>query len=911
MTKNEPTTKNIGNQFEAYIGTLYQSLGYRVSYNQLLSGKQVDILAEKMIAGAGLSKLAIECKYQSKGNIGNEKIYAFMAASQPMLKNDGITKSILITNTGFTDTGSAAADNNQQVLLITQRSLEDQLFDLGSTYKPFVDIYETKDIFTEYVALNGIYSDEKEEKIKIENIEQFLKDWLSKPQDRLLTIFGDFGSGKTTVLNRIKYVFAKAYIEGKSLLKPFLVNLKEFYKYDTLDKLLTYSAIREFEREVSLELVYRQIETGQIILLLDGFDEMAQQIDTEIRMKNFLTLAPLLRQRTIITCRPSYFISKNEYIDFADQLFEKSALKDPDDQGTYKRENMGQRETFNKLSLYLSQEFVFPNRLRSLQILDIQMIEILNLSTTSIDELLERNDQKFKKVLGYGWQIVKEYLMQIYDISDLMTRPMLLQMIIKTLLSGHLELKGSKPKVGPAELYELYTSTYLEMDFQKGDSRQLFTATQRRSLAISIALLMFEQRSLEVSYEKLMEFISKHPDLKKIIGNIDGLSFEQIVADIQICSFLVSSESGNFKFAHKSFMEFFVARYLKQKMLGAKTPPEFSSMLPKEILYFLGSYRTMYHNVSLKFNKWLEIDVAQTRNDVLRRNAASAILYGGKLHEGIVWKELEISYIEFKNKTLQRAEFERVNILHVDFISANFYNNQWRTVHLKHVNFRSCEVHGSMWSTISEEMQMSGGVLSNCNLSISGKTILLDALEIKDCSMSFSGNAEIKNCKFYSGSVNWQTTFSGEIYFQECIFDHGKIIWPVKGSIINYKFSKCKFKSHHIELLDNGLPSKLFDQCWFEKCKLENFRLDVYSVKNTTFIDCSGYVLLEDRAVKEKQLEPFKQMGNLAYFKKGELYYIPQETWEKCGRDIKTFQTKINAKLGKEKTKIRTKKTPE
>ncbi|RYE58661.1 MAG: NACHT domain-containing protein [Sphingobacteriales bacterium] len=724
MNKKSPNNKITGDQFEAYIGTLYQSLGYRLTYNVQLSGQQVDILAEKNFPGAGHSKIAIECKFQTIGKIGNQKVYDFIASSDVLIRNNGVTKSIMVTNIGFTDTAWAAAEKSHLIELITQRSLEDQLFDLASTYKSFVDLYETTEIFNEYVELSGVLIDRDEVKEKVANIEKFLTDWLAQPQEKLMTVFGDFGSGKTTILNRIKYVFAKSYIQGSTNVKPFLINLKDFYKHDTLDKLLVYSALREFEKEVSLELIYRQIETGQIILLLDGFDEMAQQVDTDIRMRNFLHLAPLLSRRAIITCRPSYFVSKTEYIDYSERSSERSAFRESSDNGNYKRANMEQRELVNRLAVYLSQEFTNPKPLKTLELLDFRIIEIETLSKKSIDNYLEIYDREFKRTLGHNWITVKKHLLQIYDISDLMTRPMLLKMIVKTLVSGSLALKGKNSNIGPSALYDTYTSLYLDIDYNKGKSRQLFTVDQRRMLAMSVALLMYKQRSLEVSYKNLLDFVKSHADLRTVLGNFSDISFEQIVSDMQICTFLVASESGNFRFAHKSFMEFFVARFLKQRLIDATIPDELFTMLPKEILYFVGSFSTLEDNIHKKLEKWLKSKTINLENQTFIRNCASAILYEGGVIDSVSWENVDISYIDVVRRTFKDAKFKNVNISNVRFQNSHFFNNDWTSMHLSSVDFNGCGIHGTIWSAITQEMRIVGGEIGNSKIKISGQIVL-------------------------------------------------------------------------------------------------------------------------------------------------------------------------------------------
>jgi uncharacterized protein YjbI with pentapeptide repeats len=890
--KQNADNKIMGNNFEAYVGGLYQSLGYRVQYNVSLSGQQVDLLAEKIIPGAGESRIAIECKFQTKGNIGNQKVFDFISASKTMISSDRVTKCVMVSNTGFTDTAWAAAEKNNLIELIPVRSLEDDLFDLASTYRSFVDMYEAKDIFSEYVALNGTYYDGDHLKKPVSNVESFVSEWMNVTHHRFMMIFGDFGSGKTTLLNRVKYVFAKAYIEGRSSLKPFLINLKDFYKYDTVDKLLTYSAIREFQKDISLQLIYRQIESGQMILLLDGFDEMAQQIDTDVRMRNFLYLSPFLRQRAVITCRPSYFISKSEYINYSDRLSQQSAFNESIDSGTYKRKNMEQRQLMNQLSVYLTQEFITPQSLKRVELMDFETIEIDRLSSTSIDDYLKNHDQAFKETLNVGWADVKNYLLQIYDVTDLMTRPMLLKMIVKTFLSGKFALDAKHIHIGPAGLYDLYTALYLDIDYQKGVSRQLFSAEQRRSLSMSIALLMLEQRSFEVGYEQLLQFITEHQDLQRVLGDVSHLTFEQVVADIQICTFLVASESGKFRFAHKSFMEFFVARYLQQSSLGTKVPEQMNAVLPKEMLYFLGSFSTANPDLDTKLFKWLEKHMGQAKHTKLTRNLASSILYGGAVISDLKWRDLEISHIEFKRRNLRNCHFEKVNFERVEFLNAGFHNNVWKSVFLGQVNLTSCEISGSQWSTIIDEVNLLGGQIHSSSLSFSGKNLTWTKGQIENSNVSFGGSASVTHCIFKSSTLNWDASFPGEVQFQSCNFEQGKVIWPVTAHLSNYRFGACKFIKQTVTLVDSGEPSKIFDRCVFDNCAVMGLRLDVHMLATMSFINCSGYVLIEERAVEQRkdQLAPFKQESNMVFYKRDNLYYIPETTWQLCRKDLKKFQ---------------------
>ena len=58
-----------GNEFEDYVAYLYEGFGYSVERDVLLDGQQVDLLAKRQLPGAGPVRIAVECKYLSKGKI--------------------------------------------------------------------------------------------------------------------------------------------------------------------------------------------------------------------------------------------------------------------------------------------------------------------------------------------------------------------------------------------------------------------------------------------------------------------------------------------------------------------------------------------------------------------------------------------------------------------------------------------------------------------------------------------------------------------------------------------------------------------------------------------------------------------------------------------------------------------------
>ena len=76
---DDKSTSESGRNFENYISLLYTSLGFNVKTNICIAGQQIDILAEKLIRGIGLTRIVIECKYRTKGIVSNQDVFDFIS----------------------------------------------------------------------------------------------------------------------------------------------------------------------------------------------------------------------------------------------------------------------------------------------------------------------------------------------------------------------------------------------------------------------------------------------------------------------------------------------------------------------------------------------------------------------------------------------------------------------------------------------------------------------------------------------------------------------------------------------------------------------------------------------------------------------------------------------------------------
>jgi chromosomal replication initiation ATPase DnaA len=127
--------------------------------------------------------------------------------------------------------------------------------------------------------------------------------WLDSDEPRFVLILGDFGTGKTFLLQRLAYD-----LRNHHQLAPVLVRMRDLQKSRTLDELVAqHMATREDPFHLrSFRYLLRQ---GRIVLLFDGFDELALRTDYDRVVAHFETLQEAAggAATVVATSRHQYF----------------------------------------------------------------------------------------------------------------------------------------------------------------------------------------------------------------------------------------------------------------------------------------------------------------------------------------------------------------------------------------------------------------------------------------------------------------------------------------------------------------------------------------------------------------------------------------------------------------------------
>lgn len=352
-----------------------------------------------------------------------------------------------------------------------------------------------------------------------------LNNWLDATDVPCALVFGDYGTGKTSSFNAFAAEMARRYLAAPDECRcPLVVPLKEFPVGLSEAALVAFLAQELAAPHLSWAVLQSFLERSRLVLLLDGFDEMGFQVDRRLRRLHFTSLvkfADIPGSKVLISGRPGYFPHYEE-------LIELTGAQRPDAAGD------GLKEPFH-------------------------LLELQPLSPAQIESyLLTFAGELAPAVLDK----VRTFINTVYNLRDLAERPFLLDLIVKTVPGIDAVTDG----ITPARLYALYTSRWLDREHAKGEFRWLITKKEKREFMEALAWRMLESDRLKVHFSELASWVQEHFH----VASADVVDY--LAHDIRTCSFLARDANGNYRFVHRSFMEYFVAMrlYSTAASLGAE-----------------------------------------------------------------------------------------------------------------------------------------------------------------------------------------------------------------------------------------------------------------------------------------------------------------------------------------------------
>lgn len=716
-----------GKAFERYVADAYRALGYQVTRDTQVAGRQTDLIAKQEVPGAPTIKLAVECKDHARP-VGI-KIFSEFATSVVAQCTAGvITGGALVSKSGFTPQAQAAAEQQQDVTLVSLEDLTSKIINVRHQLHRRVEDYEKEEIFQDYLPLK-VESLQWSTMIATEVKEDFdpLLRRLIESDGNLgigaMFVLADFGAGKTTLLRNIEYHRAKAHLESLDTRVPLFVSLRDFRDSRDVETLLRASFRDAYYRDLPSALLWQQIDSGGFYLLLDGFDEMVDRSDARRRLELFHGLVPLFRSPSpvILTSRPSYLVERGELDALIKELgAEEASIPSPVAGGPHNKVVAEQlrRQLFERV-----RERPRPRAAgHGLNASRVEVVRLQALDREQVEAFIARRETQLAEVDATAADVVA-FIDRTYDLTDLATRPMLLNLIVETVIGRGIDLSDASTNYGASGLYDVYTSTKLDLDVEKVRGRDGALDTQaRRQLAESIALEMYRTGSLELDFHDTWERLAaEEGPLAKSLAR-SQLTQGEIATDLAARSFLTVDQDGVCRFIHKSFRGFFIARILKEQL--PQIDEMFEVPLEREVLYFLGGFAPTEPRVGEALWSVYKRTPKQGAH-ALRRNLVVAFLYTCPAHsdrkiEDVEISEAEFGRLQFKNCQMSDVTWKDITTGRFDLVKCRWRDVRLHDCHLGHLLTESGEVDISIRETVLESWECEG---TSCMVEGHGSTI--------------------------------------------------------------------------------------------------------------------------------------------------------------------------------------------
>lgn len=532
-------------RFEKEVADLFILQGYDVRRNIDIDGNDIDIFAEIGI-GPERFKAVIECKNYNR-NVRISEVNKFYGLYKALRDKNRVDRGIMVSRQGFSESARRFAERNG-MSVYTLDELASNLIDFGFYIErviydfenfeeyctgqriPIIEDFSNCDLYKFYIDLDCFDAKGREYR----PIDQYIGKWLKHKAKNHVSVLGDYGTGKSSFCLMLTYKLAKKFkADQVSSRIPIYISLKEYGKTLSVEQLITGLLLNRYGIQIPNYRIFEKLlESGRFVVLLDGFDEMATKSDRITTIENFRELNKLAssRNKVVLTCRTHYFKTKKDVDEILDKKYDTELMEEISDKRNY-----------------------------------------------DVIYLREFSEKKIRKCLKLHYKDDwKEYLKKIhrtYNLEDLAKRPILLDIIIKTLP----KLKETE-EINQAKLYQTYTDFWIERE----DWRSKLDKDEKRIFAEELAFEMFQEEKYSLNYRDLPATIKN-----RFPGIRTQTELEHLDYDITTCSFLNRDGEGNYRFIHKSFLEFFVACKLKRELMKHRFENYDRKRIPYEIREFV------------------------------------------------------------------------------------------------------------------------------------------------------------------------------------------------------------------------------------------------------------------------------------------------------------------------------------
>jgi predicted NACHT family NTPase len=236
----------------------------------------------------------------------------------------------VVTARRISPAAAQAVQNEKSLSCLTFDELLDQDADFSDYLDQLAARIQMQGIDQKYVPLacrKDEIDEHTQQKIGVSEynadrgwIEGCLDEWLEDPSKEHILVLGEFGTGKTWFSLHYAWLAMEKYKQAKQRKQkrprlPLVIPLRDYAKAVSVESLFSEFFFRQYQmRGLNYQAFEQLNRMGKLLLIFDGFDEMAARVDRQEMINNFWELAKVVvpGAKVILTCRTEHFPEAQE-----------------------------------------------------------------------------------------------------------------------------------------------------------------------------------------------------------------------------------------------------------------------------------------------------------------------------------------------------------------------------------------------------------------------------------------------------------------------------------------------------------------------------------------------------------------------------------------------------------------------
>ncbi len=340
-------------------------------------------------------------------------------------------------------------------------------------------------------------------------IDGYIDLWLDDPAKEHISILGEFGTGKTWFAFHYAWTALQRYLDAQKRgverpRLPLVITLRDYAKALNVENVLAGFFFTQHNIRLNSEVFDQLNRMGKLLLIFDGFDEMAAKCDRQQMINNFWELAKVVAPgaKVILTCRTEHFPEAKE----------GRALLNAELQAS----------TANLTG-------------------ETPQFEVL--------ELEKFNDEQIRQVLLFQAEpATVDQVMSNPQLLDLARRPVMTELILEALP----DIEAGKP-VDMSRVYLYAVRRKMERDIKA--ERTFTSLADKLYFLCELSWEMLSTDEMSLNYRLF-------PDrIRRLFGSVvrEEKDLDHWHFDMMGQTMLIRNADGDYTPAHRSLLEFFVA----------------------------------------------------------------------------------------------------------------------------------------------------------------------------------------------------------------------------------------------------------------------------------------------------------------------------------------------------------------